>query len=209
MNLQTLGPSKSNFKFNEVTSMTGVKPYVLRFWESEFDQISPKMNENGQKIYAQADIVAIDKVKKLLFEDKLSIPQAKGYLDREMVNFEEEVELEEEQPVSLASRSMDLKKALEEIIEKNSVPKELSEEIPPLPVMEEELGPDVIVGENLQMPQSMAQAKAQNIADTLKEEIKQQRHLLDKDVVNLVSAKKKLTVLTVRIDEICQRYNWQ
>lgn len=70
-------PNKSNFKFQELTPITGVKPYVIRFWETEFPEISPISSENGQKIYARKDVEAILKVKKLLFEDKLTIPEAK------------------------------------------------------------------------------------------------------------------------------------
>lgn len=70
-------PNKSNFKFQELTPITGVKPYVIRFWETEFPEISPIDSENGQKLYARKDVEAILKIKKLLFEDKLSIPEAK------------------------------------------------------------------------------------------------------------------------------------
>lgn len=70
-------PNKSNFKFQELTPITGVKPYVIRFWETEFPEISPISSDNGQKLYARKDVEAILKIKKLLFEDKLSIPEAK------------------------------------------------------------------------------------------------------------------------------------
>lgn len=71
-------PNKSQFKFQELTPITGVKPYVIRFWETEFSEISPITSDSGQKIYARKDVEAILKVKKLLFEDKLSIPEAKA-----------------------------------------------------------------------------------------------------------------------------------
>ncbi len=70
-------PNKSQFKFQELTPITGVKPYVIRFWETEFIEISPITSDSGQKIYARKDVEAILKVKKLLFEDKLTIPEAK------------------------------------------------------------------------------------------------------------------------------------
>lgn len=78
-------PNKSNFKFQELTPITGVKPYVIRFWETEFPEIDPIDSENGQKIYARKDVEAILKIKKLLFEDKLSIPEAKMKLGSEEV----------------------------------------------------------------------------------------------------------------------------
>jgi DNA-binding transcriptional MerR regulator len=73
-------PSKSNFKFQELTPITGVKPYVLRFWEAEFEEINPVTSDSGQKLYARKDVELILKIKKLLFEDKLSIPEAKAAL---------------------------------------------------------------------------------------------------------------------------------
>ena len=70
-------PNKSNFKFQELTPITGVKPYVIRYWETEFPEIAPFDSEGGQKIYARKDVEAILKIKKLLFDEKLSIPEAK------------------------------------------------------------------------------------------------------------------------------------
>ena len=71
-------PNKSSFKINEVCALTGVKSYVLRFWESEFTEIAPLMSSTGLKLYEHRDIEAILIIKKLLFDDKLSIERAKG-----------------------------------------------------------------------------------------------------------------------------------
>lgn len=73
-------PNKSNFKFQELTPITGVKPYVIRFWETEFPEIAPITSDSGQKLYARKDVEAILKVKKLLFEDKMTIPEAKAQM---------------------------------------------------------------------------------------------------------------------------------
>jgi DNA-binding transcriptional MerR regulator len=70
-------PSKSNFRFQELTPITGVKPYVIRYWETEFPEIAPINSEKGEKIYARKDVEAILRVKELLFDEKLTIPQAK------------------------------------------------------------------------------------------------------------------------------------
>lgn len=84
MNFEEQTFSKESYKFNEVTSLSGVKPYVLRFWESEFDQINPSLSEGGQKVYSQKDLDAINRIKGLLFDEKLSIPQVKAMLDEEI-----------------------------------------------------------------------------------------------------------------------------
>lgn len=73
-------PNKSLFKLNEVCVLTGVKPYVLRFWESEFEEIEPVTSSSGQKLYEHKDIEAIAIIKKLLFEDKMTIEQAKAQI---------------------------------------------------------------------------------------------------------------------------------
>ncbi len=84
-------PNKSHFKLNEVCSLTGVKPYVLRFWESEFDHISPVLSSSGQKLFEHKDIEAIAFIKKLLFEDKMSIEQAKAELDLKLISTQTEI----------------------------------------------------------------------------------------------------------------------
>lgn len=75
--LSSMIPNKSNFKFQELTPITGVKPYVIRFWETEFSDIAPVVSDSGQKLYARKDIEAILRIKKFLFEQKMSIPEAK------------------------------------------------------------------------------------------------------------------------------------
>lgn len=71
-------PNKSSFKINEVCALTGVKSYVLRFWESEFTEIAPILSTSGLKLYEHRDIEAILLIKKLLFDDKFSIEKAKA-----------------------------------------------------------------------------------------------------------------------------------
>jgi DNA-binding transcriptional MerR regulator len=84
-------PNKSNFKFQELTPITGVKPYVIRFWETEFSEIAPVGSDSGQKLYARKDVEAIFKIKKLLFEDKMTIPEAKIAIKSKDVPFEASV----------------------------------------------------------------------------------------------------------------------
>lgn len=88
-------PNKSHFKANEVCTLTGVKPYVLRFWESEFAEISPLISSSGQKLFEHKDIEAIVLVKKLLFEDKLTIEKAKFEIQR-LYALQEQNPVEEE-----------------------------------------------------------------------------------------------------------------
>jgi len=84
-------PNKSNFKFQELTPITGVKPYVIRFWETEFSDIAPVSSDSGQKLYARKDVEAILKIKKLLFDDKMSIPEAKIAIKSKGLQFDTNV----------------------------------------------------------------------------------------------------------------------
>jgi DNA-binding transcriptional MerR regulator len=84
-------PNKSSFKVSEVCALTDVKSYVLRFWESEFPEIAPLISSSGQKIYEHRDIEIILLIKKLLFENKLTIEEVrlelnKLKLDEELVD---------------------------------------------------------------------------------------------------------------------------
>lgn len=73
-------PSKTSFKFEELTPITGVKPYVIRYWETEFPEIRPRFSEDGTKIYSQKDLKIILEIKDLFFEKKMTIAAAKGLI---------------------------------------------------------------------------------------------------------------------------------
>ncbi len=96
-------PNKSTFKFQELTPITGVKPYVIRFWETEFEDISPLTSDSGQKLYARKDVETILKIKKLLFEEKMTIPEAKAALKTREVDISSlPVNVQEEESVVTA-----------------------------------------------------------------------------------------------------------
>ncbi len=76
----TIIPDKLYFKIGEVTLITDLAAYVLRFWESEFNVISPKRTESGQRLYRKSDIEYILKIKHLLYDKKFTIQGAKNFL---------------------------------------------------------------------------------------------------------------------------------
>ena len=82
-------PNKSSFKVSEVCAITDVKSYVLRFCESEFPEISPLISSSGQKLYEHRDIEIILLIKKLLFEQKLTIEEVKGELKKYICSADE------------------------------------------------------------------------------------------------------------------------
>ena len=73
-------PEKLYYKIREVGKILLVKPYVLRFWESEFKSIKPAKSKSGQRLYRQKDIETIKLIQKLLYEDGFTIAGAKQRL---------------------------------------------------------------------------------------------------------------------------------
>ena len=72
--------------------MTSVKPYVLRYWESEFPSLRPSKNRAGKRIYRSSDVEQILIIKKLLYENKFTIEGARKQLKsgQESEEFEDE-----------------------------------------------------------------------------------------------------------------------
>lgn len=73
-------PEKVYYRIGEVARLTGVKPYVLRYWESEFRAIRPAKSLNGQRLYQRRDIDVLLEIKRLLYDEKYTIPGAKKQL---------------------------------------------------------------------------------------------------------------------------------
>jgi DNA-binding transcriptional MerR regulator len=70
-------PNKLYFKIGEVARLTKVKPYILRYWESEFNIISPIKSRGNHRVYKRRDIELILYIKKLLYSEKYSLEGAK------------------------------------------------------------------------------------------------------------------------------------
>jgi DNA-binding transcriptional MerR regulator len=74
---------KRYYRIGEVSRITGVKPYVLRYWESEFRWMAPAKSRSKQRLYRKRDIDTIQLIKKLLYEERFTIKGARKRL-REM-----------------------------------------------------------------------------------------------------------------------------
>jgi len=73
-------PDKLYFKIGEVASLLGVKPYVLRYWESEFSAIRPAKTRSKHRMYRQRDIAVLRQIQRLLYDERLTIEGAKKRL---------------------------------------------------------------------------------------------------------------------------------
>jgi DNA-binding transcriptional MerR regulator len=65
------------YRIGEVSRITGLKPHILRYWESEFKVIRPHKGGSLQRLYRRKDLDLILKIKKLLYEDGFTIAGAK------------------------------------------------------------------------------------------------------------------------------------
>ena len=79
-------PDKLYFKIGEVADIVGVKPYVLRYWETEFEELKPQKNRAGNRIYSNRDIKFILRIKELLREKRYTIEGAKVILRGERLS---------------------------------------------------------------------------------------------------------------------------
>ncbi|RMF83547.1 MAG: MerR family transcriptional regulator [Nitrospinota bacterium] len=74
-------PEKLFYRIGEVAEITGVKPHVLRYWESEFKMLRPRKNRSGQRIYEKRDVELILEIKELLYDHRYTIPGAQKKLN--------------------------------------------------------------------------------------------------------------------------------
>ena len=74
-------PDKKHFKIGEVASILDVKPYILRYWESEFSSISPRKTSGRHRMYTRDDIELLATIKSLLYDQMFTIAGARKRLE--------------------------------------------------------------------------------------------------------------------------------
>lgn len=125
----TVIPEKIYFKIGEVCDLVGVQAHVLRYWETEFPQLSPQKNRSGQRSYRRKDVEMSLRIKELLYDEMFTIagarkklqletrpeapklkivrPETSGMSDNDAPGlFDEELLLDENTAVSLPSQSL-------------------------------------------------------------------------------------------------------
>lgn len=73
-------PDKVYFKIGEVADIIGVKPYVLRYWETEFPDIAPGKSKSKQRLYKRKEVEMILRIRDLLYKEKFTIEGARKRL---------------------------------------------------------------------------------------------------------------------------------
>lgn len=72
---------KLYYSISEVSKMVGLEQYVLRYWESEFEQLRPQKNRAGNRIYTNKEIELVKLIKKLTREHRYTIEGARQILE--------------------------------------------------------------------------------------------------------------------------------
>ena len=70
-------PDRLFFRIGDVADLIGVKPYVLRYWESEFPMVSPQKSSTGQRVYRRSDVESLVMIRHLLYIERYSIEGAR------------------------------------------------------------------------------------------------------------------------------------
>jgi DNA-binding transcriptional MerR regulator len=74
-------PDKLYFRIGEVARLAGIKPYVLRFWETEFPALGPKKSGSGHRLYRRKDVEMVLEIKRLLYGQRFTIEGARKFLE--------------------------------------------------------------------------------------------------------------------------------
>ena len=94
---------KLYYSIGEVSKITELKAYVLRYWETEFKQLNPPKNRAGNRTYRQSDIDLILFIKDLLYNKKFTIEGARSQLASLNDETKTEKKVEKEAPVQQAT----------------------------------------------------------------------------------------------------------
>jgi DNA-binding transcriptional MerR regulator len=73
-------PDKPYFKIGEVARLCAVKPYVLRYWETEFKSVRPQKTRSQQRVYRRRDVELLLKIRHLLYDQRFTIEGARARL---------------------------------------------------------------------------------------------------------------------------------
>ena len=77
---QETAAAKSAYRIGEVSRLTDTKPFVLRFWETEFPMLQPAKSPKGHRIYRREDVETVLLIKRLLYDEGFTIAGARRHL---------------------------------------------------------------------------------------------------------------------------------
>lgn len=114
-------PDKDDFKIGEVCEIVAVKPFVLRYWETEFSELAPAKGAGGQRTYTKVDVEVILRIKQLLYEERFTVAGAKKRLAEELAAKKPKAKARldsrpPEQVEKLRRAVADIRRELEEVV---------------------------------------------------------------------------------------------
>jgi DNA-binding transcriptional MerR regulator len=86
-------PDKFHFKIGEVSRILGVKPYVLRFWETEF-RITPAKNRSQHRVYKRQEVETLLEIRHLLYDERFTIEGARVKLKERLKDRQKQLKLD-------------------------------------------------------------------------------------------------------------------
>ncbi len=86
-------PDKFHFKIGEVSRILGVKPYVLRFWETEF-RITPAKNRSQHRVYKRQEVETLLEIRHLLYDERFTIEGARVKLKERLRDRQKQLKLD-------------------------------------------------------------------------------------------------------------------
>jgi len=108
-------PDKLFFRIGEVSTMLGLEPYVLRYWETEFPTLSPKKSGTGHRLYRRKDVELLLRIKHLLYEKRFTIDGARQYLQDEARNMHQK-DIKQEQQALFSDPMPEIRRELAAIL---------------------------------------------------------------------------------------------
>ena len=107
-------PDKIFFRIGEVSTMLGLEPYVLRYWETEFPSLSPKKSGTGHRLYRRKDVELLLQIKHLLYEKRFTIDGARQHLQAEGKSAQKDIK--QEQQALFADPLPEIRRELSDIL---------------------------------------------------------------------------------------------
>lgn len=96
-------PDKLFYKIGEVSKITGVESYVLRYWQTEFPFLNPRKNKSGQRVYVKKDLEVILVVKKMLYQERYTIEGVRKRFEDGLLNSADTKPIQEAKPEIIKS----------------------------------------------------------------------------------------------------------
>ncbi len=108
-------PNKLYFRIGEVAELVGVKPYVIRFWETEFSGFGPKKPGTGHRAYRRKDVERLLEIKQLLYNQRFTIEGARRFLQTR--HKDTALQPVSEQPINYSDFLGQIRRELTEILD--------------------------------------------------------------------------------------------